>query len=104
MESPFRETIVSLSEARKDFSRLVREVARGDKTVSIAQDSHVHVSLVSRDFLDDLRRRLEAMENLLETYEILQDEDLMHRIRLSEKNLKKEKGYSLSISKKKMGV
>lgn len=101
---PFQERIISISEARKNLADLIKSVAREGTPVSIAQDSHVEVSIVSRSQIADFISRLDALESVLETYEILADRSLMKKIKKSEKNVKKGKGYPLAESKSRMGL
>ncbi len=104
MDFPGTDKILSISEVRKNLASLLREVAAGKGPVSIAQDSHVEVSLISRRDWIGLRERLEILEDLAETYEILNDTDLMRRLRESEKNIRRGRGYSLNRSRRMMGL
>jgi len=79
-------TTYSLSDARKKFSKLVHSVQTQGTQFGITLNGKTAATLISQ----------EDYENLLETLEILQDQEILSDIVTSEKEY--EKGEVVSLS------
>ena len=81
------EEIISVSEARSQFNKLIERVAAGQGPISVSQNSRVEVTLINRD---QLRRYLELIWDLqrqLERLSIQSDDKAMKAIQEGEKDL-----------------
>ncbi|MDA2923323.1 type II toxin-antitoxin system Phd/YefM family antitoxin [Acidobacteria bacterium AH-259-L09] len=82
------EEIISVSEARSQFNKLIERVAAGQGPISVSQNSRVEVTLINRD---QLRRYLEVIWDLqrqLERLSIQSDDKAMKAIQEGEKDLR----------------
>ncbi len=82
------EEIISVSEARSQFNKLIERIAAGQGPISVSQNSRVEVTLINRD---QLRRYLELIWDLqrqLERLSIESDDKAMKAIQEGEKDLR----------------
>ncbi len=82
------EEIISVSEARSQFNKLIERIAAGQGPISVSQNSRVEVTLINRD---QLRRYLELIWDLqrqLERLSIQSDDKAMKAIQEGEKDLR----------------
>ncbi len=82
------EEIISVSEARTQFNKLIERVAAGQGPISVSQNSRVEVTLINRD---QLRRYLELIWDLqrqLERLSIQSDDKAMKAIQEGEEDLR----------------
>ncbi len=82
------EEIISVSEARSQFNKLIERIAAAQGPISVSQNSRVEVTLINRD---QLRRYLELIWDLqrqLERLRIQSDDKAMKAIQEGEKDLK----------------
>jgi PHD/YefM family antitoxin component YafN of YafNO toxin-antitoxin module len=86
---------LSLTDTRNRLLEIAEKIEEAPSTV-------VGVSKRGRPLLTILST--EAYESLLETMEILADDDLMHRLRKAAKEAKEGKTIPLSVMKKRLGL
>ena len=82
------EEIISVSEARSQFNKLIERIAAGQGPISVSQNSRVEVTLINRD---QLRRYLELIwdpQRQLERLSIESDDKTMKAIQEGEKDLR----------------
>ena len=82
------EEIISVSEARSQFNKLIERIAAGQGPISVSQNSRVEVTLINRD---QLRRYFELIWDLqrqLERLSIQSDDKAMKAIQEGEEDLR----------------
>lgn len=88
-----RDTIRSASEVRSKWSDALNEAERGE-IITVTRLHHEPVSLVGRAALQNLMRRNEELEELVEGYELMADEDVRDSIRVAESQIERGEGLS----------
>lgn len=86
MFSLLTDKIVSLADFRKNLTTYINKARRG-QPVSVTDGKKAELLLVKREQVARLLRRLEELEALVETYEILSDPEAMEDIRQSEEDI-----------------
>lgn len=81
------ERILSATEARQQFSKVLKE-ARSGQPVVIHQPRQADVTIVARDYVLNLRKTLEELIAVLESYELAQDPNVLAAIQKSEQDIK----------------
>lgn len=88
-----RDTICSASEVRSKWSDALNEAEEGG-IITVTRPHHEPVSLVGRAALQNLMRRNEELEELVEVYELMADEDVRKSIRVAESQIERGEGLS----------
>lgn len=86
MNSLIADTIVSLADFRKNLATYFNRVRRG-QPVSVVESKKADIIIIKRDEIARLLRRIEELEVLVETYELLSDSRAMDEIRRSEEDI-----------------
>ena len=89
----FADEVVLVTDLRKNLSAYLDKARRG-QPITIVQGNQADVALVSRADLaavlreaDRARRLAEQLESIIETAEIMADEEMMEKIRQSEEDI-----------------
>ncbi len=90
----FQEKILSPTEARSQFSRVLSDVRAGTPVI-IHQPKHEDVTLVPRVFLSHLLQEMENLSMQIESLELALDERAKDAIRRSEEDVKAGRTVSL---------
>ncbi len=88
------EKILSATEARQQFSRILKEVRSGQPVV-IHQPKQTDVTIVARDYVVQLRKMLEELTMQLESLELASDPKAVAAIRRSENDI--ESGRTVAL-------
>ena len=87
MPALFSDEVILVTDLRKNLSACL-EKARSGQPITIMQGNKADVALVRRDTLAEAYRQLEeiqtlrdTLEGLIETYDILNDPEMMEKIR-----------------------
>lgn len=96
MTVTLEDKILSASEVRQQFFRLLDEVRSG-KLLIIHQPKHADVTLVPRVFLTQLLSEMEELLSHLESLELALDEKTVKAIRRSEEDI--NAGRTVSLQK-----
>ncbi|HXF81488.1 MAG TPA: type II toxin-antitoxin system Phd/YefM family antitoxin [bacterium] len=99
MAVSLEDKILSATEARQQFFRVLEEV-RGGQTVTIHQPKREDVTLVPRAFLAQLLKEMEELTMQLESAELAQDAEAMAAIRRSEADIQSGRTVDLSDVKR----
>jgi len=83
----FQEKVLSPTEARSQFSRVLNEVRAGTAVI-IHQSRHEDVTLVPRAFLVNLLQEMEDLSMHIESLELALDKRAKDAIRRSEEDVK----------------
>ncbi|MBI3762112.1 MAG: type II toxin-antitoxin system Phd/YefM family antitoxin [Chloroflexi bacterium] len=86
MNSLITDTIVSFTDFRENLTAYINRVRRG-QPVSVTEGKKADIIIIKRDEIARLLRRIEELEALVETYEILSDSKAMDEIRQSEEDI-----------------
>ncbi|HID31107.1 MAG TPA: type II toxin-antitoxin system Phd/YefM family antitoxin [Desulfobacterales bacterium] len=110
MQTIFSDEVVPVAELRKNLSSYLEKVRNG-QPISIVQGDKADVALIRRDTLrqvygqlEEARKAVAELERLIETYEILADDDLMDKIRRSEEDIAQGRFISLEDLKAELGL
>ena len=88
------EKILSASEARQQFSRVLKD-ARSGQPVVIHQPREADVTIVAREYVLHLKKMLEDLTMQLESLELASDRKAMAAIRRSEDDIKSGRTVAL---------
>ncbi len=109
MKTIFSDEVVQVSDLHKNLSAYLEKVRNG-QPVSIEQDNRADVTLIRRDTLRQVYSQLreakeliDRLEGLLETQEILADDEMMDKIRRSEEDIAQGRGVTLEELKTELG-
>jgi antitoxin (DNA-binding transcriptional repressor) of toxin-antitoxin stability system len=110
MFTPFSDEIVQVSDLRKNLSAYLEKVRQGH-SISIMQGDKADIALVRREDLAEVYQQLERaraliaeLDSLVETYEIMTDEEMMEKIRLSEEDIAQDRYITLDELKAELGL
>jgi len=106
----FADEVVLITDLRKNLSAYLEKARRG-QPITIVQGSRADVALVSRADLaaalreaDRARRLADQLESILETAEILADDEMMDKIRRSEEDITAGRYITLNELKAAFGL
>jgi prevent-host-death family protein len=103
----FSDEIVLVTDLRKNLSAYLEKVRAG-QPITIMQGSQADVALVRRDALAQVYHEVEALrealESLIETYEILGDAEMMDKIQRSEQDIASGRYITLEELKAELGL
>ena len=110
MPTLFSDEVVLITDLRKNLSAYL-EKARSGQPITVMQGKNADVALVRRDTLAEAYRQREeiqslrdALESLIETYEILNDPEMMDKIRRSEEDIAAGRYVTLEELKAELGM
>ncbi len=86
--------ILSTTEVRQQFSKVLKEVRSGQPVV-IHQPKQADVAIVARDYILYLRKTLEDLQVILESFELASDPNALAAIRKSEDDIKSGRTVAL---------
>ena len=95
------EQILSISEAQKELTRLPEQFEEGPEAVTVTRYGKPVMTILPYDTYKSL---LETVDSLLETIEILQDEELMTAFRESVKALQNGETVDWVDVKRELGL
>ena len=95
------EHILSISEAQKELTRLPEQFEEGSEAVTVTRYGKPVMTILPYDTYKSL---LEAIDALLETLEILKDEELMAAFRESVEALKSGETVDWEDAKRELGL
>ena len=95
------EHILSISEAQKELTRLPEQFEEGQEAVTVTRYGKPVMAILPYDTYKSL---LEAIDALLETLEILKDEELMAAFRESVEALKSGETVDWEDAKRELGL
>jgi prevent-host-death family protein len=105
----FADEVVLVTDLRKNLSAYLDKVRHG-QPITIVQGNRADVALVSRADLatvlreaDRARRLAERLESIIETAEILTDDETMDKIRHSEEDISTGRYVTLNELKAELG-
>ncbi len=99
-EATMSEQILSISEVQKELTRLPDQFEEGLETVTVTRYGKPVMTILPSDTYKKLRETVDA---LLETLEILKDEELMASFRQGVKELEEGKGEPLDDVLQRLG-
>jgi prevent-host-death family protein len=110
MLTPFSDEIVQVSDLRKNLSAYLEKVRQGHP-ISIMQGNKADITLVRREDLASVHQQLEQarrliaeLDSLVETYEIMADEELMEKIRRSMEDVEQNRYVTVEEAKAQLGL
>jgi prevent-host-death family protein len=110
MLAPFSDEIVSVSDLRRNLSSYLEKVRQG-QPISIMQGNKADIALVRRADLAEVHQQLEQarrliaeLDSLVETYEIMADEEIMEKIRLSMEDVEQNRYVTVEEAKARLGL
>jgi antitoxin (DNA-binding transcriptional repressor) of toxin-antitoxin stability system len=110
MPALFSDEVILVTDLRKNLSACL-EKARDGLPITIMQGNKADVALVRRDTLAEAYRQLEeiqtlrdTLEGLIETYEILNDPEMMDKIRRGEEAIVADRYVTLKELKAELGI
>ncbi len=110
MPALFSDEVVLVTDLRKNLSAYL-EKARSGQPITIMQGNKADIALVRRDSLAEAYRQMEEnqalqdkLEGLIETYEILDDPEMMDKIRRSEEDIVAGRYITLDELKAELGL
>lgn len=95
------EHILSISEAQKELTRLPEQFEEQPEAVTVTRYGKPVMSILP---YDSYRSLLETIDSLLETIEILQDEELMTTFRQSVEAIRKGELVDWEDAKRELGL
>ncbi len=106
----FSDEVILVTDLRKNLSACL-EKARDGQPITIMQGNKADVALVRRDTLAEAYRQLEeiqtlrdTLEGLIETYDILNDPEMMDKIRRSEEDIVADRYVTLKELKAELDI
>lgn len=110
MTALFSDEVVLVTDLRKNLSAYLKK-ARAGQPITIMQGNQADVALVRRDTLAQVYRQLEEvrtlrdmLESLIETYEILNDPEMMDKIRRSMEDVAANRHVTIEEAKSELGL
>ena len=110
MPALFSDEVILVTDLRKNLSACL-EKARAGLPITIMQGNKADVALVRRDTLAEAYRQLEeiqtlrdTLEGLIETYDILNDPEMMDKIRRSEEDIVADRYVTLKELKAELDI
>src|SRR6266704_1151486 len=95
------EQILSISEAQKELTRLPEQLEEGSEAVTVTRYGKPVMTILPYNTYKSL---LETVDSLIETIEILQDEELMSAFRESVKALQNGEMVDWADAKRELGL
>ena len=110
MPALFSDEVILVTDLSKNLSACL-EKARAGQPITIMQGNKADVALVRRDTLAEAYRQLEeiqtlrdTLEGLIETYDILNDPEMMDKIRRSEEDIVADRYVTLKELKAELDI
>ena len=110
MPALFSDEVILVTDLRKNLSACLKKVRDG-QPITIMQGNKADVALVRRDTLAEAYRQLEeiqtlrdTLEGLIETYDILNDPEMMDKIRRSEEDIVADRYVTLKELKAELDI
>lgn len=110
MPALFSDEVILVTDLRKNLSACLEKVRNG-QPITIMQGNKADVALVRRDTLAEAYRQLEeiqtlrdTLEGLIETYDILNDPEMMDKIRRSEEDIVADRYVTLKELKAELDI
>lgn len=101
------EQILSISEAQRELTQLPEQFEQGLETVTVTRYGKPIMTIVPSETYTKMRETIdmlqEQLDGLLETIEILQDEETMEALRRSMQDIEAGRIVSLEDAMKKLG-
>ena len=105
----FSDQVVQVTELRRNLSSYLEKVRSG-QPISIMQGNQADIAMIRRDTISELvgeleqaKRLIDTLERVIETYEILADDDMMEAIRHGEEDIAQGRFVSLEELKAELG-
>ena len=106
----FADEVVLVTDLRKNLSAYLEKARRG-QPITIVQGNQADVALVNRNDLsaalreaDRARRLADQLEGLIETAEILGDDELMDKIRRGMEDVENNRYVTIEEAKAQLGL
>jgi len=99
MPVTFEDKILSATEARQQFFKLLEEVREG-QPITIHQPKHDDVTMVPRAFILGMINEMEALTERIASYELATDANAMDMIAGSESDIKIGRTITLAEAKR----
>jgi prevent-host-death family protein len=106
----FADEVVLVTELRRNLSAYLEKARRG-QPITIVQGNQADVALVSRADLaaalreaDRARRLADHLESIIETAEILADDEMMDKIRRGMEDVKNNRYVTVEEAKAQLGL
>lgn len=107
MADAVTEQILSISEAQRELTQLPEQFEQGLETATITRYGKPVMTIVPAETYKKMRETIDALQEqldgLLETIEILQDEETMSAFRRSMQDIEAGRTVSLDDAMKKLG-
>jgi prevent-host-death family protein len=106
----FADEVVLVTDLRKNLSAYLEKARRG-QPITIVQGNQADVALVNRNDLsaalreaDRARRLADQLESLIETAEIMADDEMMDKIRRSMEDVENNRYVTIEEAKAQLGL
>ena len=106
----FADEVVLVTDLRKNLSAYLEKARRG-QPITIVQGNRADVALISRAELaaalreaDRARRLADYLDSLIETAEILADDEMMDKIRRSMEDVENDRYVTIEEAKAQLGL
>ena len=97
----FADQVVQVTDLRRNLSSYLEQVRSG-QPISIMQGNQADIAMIRRDTISELiselekaRKLIDTLERVIETYEILADDEMMEAIRHGEEDIAQGRYVSL---------
>ncbi len=104
----FADEVVLVTDLRKNLSAYLEKARRG-QPITIVQGNQANVALVNRDDLaaalheaDRARRLADQLESLIETAEIMADDEMMDKIRRSMEDVENNRYVTIEEARERV--
>ena len=106
----FADEVVQVTELGENLSHYLQQVREG-RSISIVQGKRADLAIVRRDEIGQLyseleraRKLIDQLEGLIETYEILNDPEMMEKIREGMEDVAQNRYVTVEEAKAALGL